>query len=384
MRHAKPSRLLIATASGTIAVMQHRDLTIALPCLLALAALACLWAGCVKNAEPSATNSRSTDQPAARLPVKMASQLPETAAELAVEAEGIITRRACRSCHRPDQATEAETSAIMAPPLARIAERRPAEWLRRFLRYPYTIRPHQAERMPQLGLSDFEVEVLARYLEWQARERIALLPAERPAREAKPRHPRILTGRRLFVKYNCMNCHSLGQHQIRIQRDEQGHVVFQHGALQAPDLTNVWQRVRPQWLVAMIQHPPDWMPWSRMPELNVSEQDVQDLAWYLMNAEPSPATQVAAADVESLLSNKCASCHGTHAPARGLDLSSLAGLRQGVLDDFGTHYPVVVPFAENSPLLGRLARGDAEHTPQPEELARLKEWILAGTPGFNE
>ncbi len=266
----------------------------------------------------------------------------------------------------------------MAPPLARIAERRPGDWLRRFLRYPYTIRPHQAERMPQLGLSDFEVEVLARYLEWLARERISLLPAEGPAREAKPRQPRILTGRRLFVKYNCMNCHSLGGHKIRIQRDEQGNVVFQHGALQAPDLTNVWQRVRPQWLVAMIQHPPDWMPWSRMPELNVTEQDVQDLAWYLMNAIPSPTTQVTAVEVETLLKGRCAGCHGASNPARGLDLSSLKGLRSGAQDQYAIRYPAVVPYAENSPLLGRLARGDAEHTLQPEELARLREWILAG------
>lgn len=364
--------------------MQHRRLSFALPCLLALAALACLWAGCVKNAEPSAANNRSTNQPAARLPVNTVSRLPETAAELAVEAEGIITRRACRSCHRPDHATEAETSAIMAPPLARIAERRPGDWLRRFLRYPYKLRPHQAERMPQLGLSDFEVEVLARYMEWLARERIALLPAEGPAREANPRHPRILTGRRLFVKYNCMNCHSLGLHQIRIQRDEQGNVVFQHGALQAPDLSNVWQRVRPQWLVAMIKHPPDWMPWSRMPELNVTEQDVQDLAWYLMNAVASPVAQATAADTNALLQEHCTGCHDGDNPARGLDLSSLAGLRQGVLDDFGTHYPVVVPFAENSPLLGRLVFGDADHRLTPQELDRLKEWILAGAPGLSE
>jgi len=272
----------------------------------------------------------------------------------------------------------------MAPPLARIAERRPGDWLRRFLRYPYKLRPHQAERMPQLGLSDFEVEVLARYMEWLARERIALLPAEGPAREANPRHPRILTGRRLFVKYNCMNCHSLGLHQIRIQRDEQGNVVFQHGALQAPDLSNVWQRVRPQWLVAMIKHPPDWMPWSRMPELNVTEQDVQDLAWYLMNAVASPVAQATAADTNALLQEHCTGCHDGDNPARGLDLSSLAGLRQGVLDDFGTHYPVVVPFAENSPLLGRLVFGDADHRLTPQELDRLKEWILAGAPGLSE
>ncbi|MCG3182075.1 MAG: hypothetical protein ICCCNLDF_00136 [Planctomycetes bacterium] len=270
----------------------------------------------------------------------------------------------------------------MAPPLARIAERRPGDWLRRFLHYPYTIRPHQAERMPQLGLSDFEVEVLARYMEWLARERIALLQAEGPAREAEPRHPRILTGRRLFVKYNCMNCHSLGDHKIRIQRDEQGKVVFQHGALQAPDLTNVWQRVRPQWLMAMIQHPPDWMPWSRMPELNVTEQDVQDLAWYLMNAIPSPVTQVTPGKVEALLHDRCAGCHGVGSSARGLDLSSLKALRLGVQDRFGNRYPAVVPFAENSPVLGRLARGDAEHALQPEELTRLREWILAGAPGL--
>jgi mono/diheme cytochrome c family protein len=352
--------------------------------ILALAAVACLWAGCVKSADPATGSTRPGNQPAATPTPAEPHPLPATDGELAAEAEQIITRRACRGCHRPEDGTETESAANLAPPLARIAERRPGDWLRRFLRYPYTIRPHQLERMPQLGLSDREIEVLTRYLEWLTRDRIASLPTEGPSREAQPRYPRILTGRRLFVKYNCMNCHSLGQHQIRIQRDEQGNVVFQHGALQAPDLSNVWQRVRPQWLVAMIQHPPDWMPWSRMPELNVSEQDVQDLAWYLTNAVPSPATQVTAGDIQSLLRDKCASCHSGTDPARGLDLSSLAGLRRGAQDQYASRYPAVVPFAENSPLLGRLARGDAEHALQPEELAQLREWILAGAPGFSD
>ncbi|MCB9933893.1 MAG: c-type cytochrome [Planctomycetes bacterium] len=349
--------------------------------LLALAAVACLWAGCVKSADPAAENNHP-NRPVADSRPEETPGLPTTDDELAAEAEGIIARRACRGCHRPDDGSDTASAANLAPPLARIAERRPGDWLRRFLRYPYTIRPHQPERMPRLGLDDREVEVLARYLEWLARERISLLPAVGPAREAKPRHPRLLNARRLLVKYNCMNCHSLGKHQIRIQRDEQGNVVFQHGALQAPDLTKVWQRVRPQWLVAMIQHPPDWMPWSRMPELNVTEQDVQDLAWYLLNAEPSPATRVTAPDVEALLKDRCAGCHNVDDPARGLDLSSSSGMRRGVLDDCGGRYPAVVPFAENSPLLGRLARGDADHTLRAEDMARLREWILAGAPGL--
>ena len=348
-------------------------------CLLALFAVACLWMGCSKSADPATGNSAPENRTDSTEVVRPG--LPSSERELAAEAEDIITRRACRACHRPDESAEVETTVNLAPPLSRIAERRPGAWLRRFLRHPYTIRPHQTERMPQLGLSDREIEVVARYLEWLARGRVAQLPAEGPMREPNPRYPRILTGRRLFARYNCMNCHSLGRHQIRIQRDDQGNVVFQHGALQAPDLTNVWQRVRPQWLVAVIQHPPDWMPWSRMPELNVGEQDVQDLAWFLMNGIPSPTTQVMANDVLALLKDKCATCHSGTSPARGLDLSSTAGLYLGAEDQFGNRYPPVVPFAENSPLLARLVRGDKDHTLPDADLAHLREWLLAGAPG---
>ena len=351
---------------------------------LALLALCSLIAACVKRPDSNSGHSPPTSVISSPAP------LPQTDPELVEEAEAIIRARACRGCHRPDDPDANDAAVRLAPPLARIAERRPGDWLRRFLRYPYPIRPNQRERMPQLGLSDREIEVLAGYLELMAQERLALLPAAGPAREEKPRLPRVMAGRRLFIAYNCMNCHSLGKHQIEMQRDEEGNVVFQHGAEQAPDLTNVWQRVRPQWLLAMIQHPPQWMPWSRMPELNVAERDVDDLAWFLMNAIASPATNADSREIEQVLKAKCAGCHSGENAARGLDLTSLAGLRMGAVDDLGRRRPSAIPYAENSPLLRQFS-GDRLHPRLPEaatltqeEMASIEGWILAGAHGLND
>lgn len=240
--------------------------------------------------------------------------------------------------------------------------------------------------MPDLGLSDREIEILVRYLKLQAEAIVLALPASGPEREAKPRYPRILTGRGLFVRYNCMNCHSLGKHQIRIQRDDEGKVVFQHGALQAPDLTNLWQRVRPAWVVAAVQHPPVWMPWARMPDLDVTERDAEDLAWFLMNAIESPKTDVTGGQVETLLQQRCASCHGGAEPARGLDLSTLRGMRKGATDELGNPRPTVVPFAENSPLLYHL-NGKKPHPEltadqrlTDQQYREIESWVRAGAP----
>ncbi|MCF6228627.1 MAG: cytochrome c, partial [Planctomycetes bacterium] len=117
----------------------------------------------------------------------------------------------------------------------------------------------------------------------QAADNIAKLPKTELKREEKPKYGRMITARRLFSRYNCGNCHSLGKHRIIIQRDEDGKIVFQPGAERAPDLTNAHERLRPEWLHAMLTHPPTWMPWSRMPELDIEEEDIDDLAWYVMN-----------------------------------------------------------------------------------------------------
>jgi mono/diheme cytochrome c family protein len=301
--------------------------------------------------------------------------MPETDEKLLSQAEGIITAKACRGCHRPDDSVDENDGADLAPPLNRIAERRPGTWIRRFLRYPETIRPNQLDRMPQLNLTDYEVEVIARYLEHRATGQIESLPEVGPKRDAKPWYPKLITGRRLFVKYNCMNCHSLGKHQIRIQRDEDGKVVFQPSAERAPDLTHAWKRLRPAWLQAMLSHPPTWMPWSRMPELDIEAEDVEDLGWFIMNTTKIPTTEIKAADVEKLLKDKCSSCHGGGESARGLDLSTLQGLRKGGVDKIGLPLPVMIPYAENSPIL-KYKHEKAYLSVEEREM--LREWVLAG------
>ncbi|MCA8913688.1 MAG: c-type cytochrome, partial [Planctomycetes bacterium] len=185
---------------------------------------------------------------------------PQTDAEWLAAGENLVKQYNCNFCHRTevpkDKAHLARDNCQqchqfhnrpenLAPPLEYIAERRPEEWIRRYLRYPYRIRQNQSDRMPDLGLSDREVNALTRYLVIKAQG--TKLPDWKPTRETQPDAERLAKGKALWDKYTCGACHTLGDHQVKPSYDENGNpqslpVVF------APDLSMVWTRTRPEWL----------------------------------------------------------------------------------------------------------------------------------------
>jgi mono/diheme cytochrome c family protein len=350
-------------------------------------------------------------------------RLPESRDELLAAGRRIIDERRCEWCHRtPPEAPVAHPRANcqachqrekivdhLAPPLERIAERRPPEWLRRYLRHPYPIRASSSSRMPDLLLSDFEVEVLARTLEALGEARIAslsALPAPERARPEDEADPRLARGRELWSRYSCATCHELAgkeAHAMTAAEPPRPEHLF------APALDLAFTRVRPQWLAQAIRRPSQWMPYSGMLEHpEMTEAEARDLAWFVMNAVPDPKPSVSVDQVLQVLRMRCNGCHygpdpkaqpatnpeggagwiaGFSGKPRRLDLMSYEGLARGSVDDLGLLRRVVVPYAENSPILRHLkglkqpAMPMGKNPLPPDELALIEDWVRQGARG---
>ncbi|MBI4617185.1 MAG: hypothetical protein HY720_26465 [Planctomycetes bacterium] len=344
--------------------------------------------------------------------------LPRTREEILASGGRVVRDRGCEYCHRTEPGTPVEhprancqdcharegIADFLALPLARIAERRPGDWLRRFLRYPYPVRSNQPSRMPDLDLSDFEVEVLALYLEELGREQVQRQGSPGPEREESPDPARLAEGRRCFEEKGCAKCHAMG--------DSLPSEAISVEARAAPDLTLAWQRVRPGWLAGAIREGHRSMPWSAMPDdPAMGEEDARLLAWYVANAVPSPRPEVSYGEVQRIFDERCLACHygpradppptanpeggagwlatwGRH--PRKLSLESYEDLVRGSTDDLGLRRPVVVRFAANSPLLAHLS--GAKHPAMPfglpplprAEYEKVEAWVLSGARGPSE
>lgn len=339
---------------------------------------------------------------------------------LAVGAE-LAAKHNCNFCHRteapathpPDRANCQQCHQLrdrvenLAPPLTHIAERRTAEWIRRYLRYPYTIRDNSRDRMPDLLLTDYEIEVFTGYLLALAQDRIAALPTFAPAREETPDSTRLAKGRALWDKHLCGTCHSLGEHSVKPLYHADGKPVTPAQVF-APRLDLAHARVRPNWLAAAIREPDKWLPWAGMTAGAITGSEADELAWYVMNAVPDPKTSITHDHVMAILMANCNGCHygpqqnapeatnpeggagwlGTWgAKPRKLDLMTLEGVLRGAVDDLGKPRPSVVPYAENSPLLMHLNGRKQPHMPMDTnplpaaEIANIREWIMAGAKG---
>lgn len=313
-----------------------------------------------------------------------------------------LARDNCQQCHQYTDRPE-----YLAPPLDTIAERRPEPWLRRFLKYPYPVRENSMHRMPDLLLSDREVETLTRHLVNTASDGIENLPDWRPQRDATPDPERLAAGRQLWEQYDCATCHSLGDHETTPQWDDEGNPVLTP-VIFAPRLDDAWTRLRPEWIAEAVRRPALHLPFADMTQHDIPLEDARELAWFIWNAVPSPAAEVSHNDVMGVLLRHCADCHygpdddadfasnpeggagwiaTFGAPERRLDLRSYDGLMTGAVNDLGERRPSVVPYASNSPILMHLKglkqpRMPFGRDPVPaEEIELIERWIMSGAPG---
>lgn len=170
-------------------------------------------------------------------PVPKASQLRLVADEPALplptgEAAMVLGRYQCLECHalRGDYGS-------LAPDLGWEGDKVHRDWLAAFLKEPYLIRPSLDARMPNFGMTDEEVEIVADYIEgnWWDHE----VPPD-PFEGKAPPAELVEQGRTLFEdEYSCLDCHEVG--------DE--------GEVDGPNLSAVGGRLRPGWIYQWVLDP---------------------------------------------------------------------------------------------------------------------------------
>ncbi len=146
------------------------------------------------------------------------------------------------------------------PPLAGEGRKVQTDWLHDFLLDPYPIRPAVVLRMPKFNMSSAEASKLANYFaavegeeypyEFDTRTRDSYLAA------AESEFPgRLDDALRIVTNGNfCVKCHKLGDFTPQgTDRD------------MAPQLGQVYRRLRPEFLQAWLSNPKRLLPYTGMP-----------------------------------------------------------------------------------------------------------------------
>jgi len=163
----------------------------------------------------------------------------------------------CLTCHRLGK-----SGGSLAPDLSLAGSRLQPDWLRDFLRVPYAVRPNLVERMPRFGLSDDEVEALARYIEVACQT--DGLPNVELSQESAAR------GAALFEQLRCRGCHILGE----------------KGGSIGPNLSDVGSRLRPEWIAWQLIDPK--AAGAKEPNLGLSKKHAQELSAFLATQRLPP------------------------------------------------------------------------------------------------
>lgn len=179
----------------------------------------------------------------------------------------LVVKLNCIGCHNIDILPDGK---LVAPPLNHEGSRVKEEWLQKFLKEPWTIKPEYSimgteARMPNFRLTDEEVKTLAKYV------KTALIDKEPPAKIIVGNElstPLVEKAEMLFYeKYDCKNCHRLG---------------LKAGGI-GPILTDAGERLNQGWVFKFIKNPKYFLPTTRMPDLKVTDEDAKTLTLYILS-----------------------------------------------------------------------------------------------------
>src|SRR4051812_43156908 len=187
-------------------------------------------------------------QPPAAMPARTARYDYEVAGRT------LVHRRNCVGCHiiegdGGDFLKLVADPSLGPPMLTPEGARVQSDWLYAFLRGPITIRPWLNVRMPTFGLDDPNLNGVIRYFgavsnsvgPFQTHELVKVSGGE-------------ATGKELFEKLKCQQCHVLGA----IPKDQPTSNL-------APDLRMSAERLNPEWILQWLQNPAAFLPGTRMP-----------------------------------------------------------------------------------------------------------------------
>src|SRR5262249_6901242 len=187
-------------------------------------------------------------QPAAAMPARSARY------DFLQNGRTLVHRRNCVGCHiiegsGGDFVKLVADPSLGPPMLTPEGARVQADWLYAFIRGPITIRPWLNVRMPTFGLDDRNLNGVINYFgsisnsigPFQTHEVVTVANTG-------------ATGKELFEKLKCQQCHVLGA----VPKD-------QPTANLAPDLRMASERLNPDWILLWMRSPLTILPGTRMP-----------------------------------------------------------------------------------------------------------------------
>ncbi len=202
----------------------------------------------------------------------------------------LLVRLNCVGCHRLEGI---ERPAMLGPDLTNIGAKVSREWIYKWLKEPRifvdsngntTVDGYENEveqRMPQFRLNEQELRALSGYLSTLVSKQIEPYRFDPRAMAAWEKKPDLIEqGEVRFRQMFCTTCHS-----IAVTRAGETKLV---GGDIGPELTKIGSKVNADWLVAWLRNPRSYLPHSEMPRYGWSDEDLYNVAHYIMSRLTDP------------------------------------------------------------------------------------------------
>jgi mono/diheme cytochrome c family protein len=174
----------------------------------------------------------------------------------------IFKKYACLKCHSLNS-----SGGDVAPDLTTVGSQLKTEWMRDYFKLPYTLRPIVEERMPNLFISNNEVEILLNYFNNVLLDDSLQTPVNMVInKESEERG-----GSLFYEKYGCQSCHIVGG----------------KGGYVGPPLDNIGSRLKPGWIYNWLMNPQKYKPETIEPRTGMPVQDASDITAFLMSLKKS-------------------------------------------------------------------------------------------------
>jgi len=230
--------------------------------------------------------------------------------------EKIFSSLNCAGCHSLGSMKPWKNGPDLSNETSRVKD----HWLKSYLEKPKPIRPFgffpgTGSRMPDFRLSFAEVATITEHFP---------RPSMSPYKSVQLSPLSLFSSRKAEIflrdKLPCLGCHQLNGEGGRI----------------APDLSTISQRLRPEFIAAMIRDPQDSAPGTMMPKTPMYEDMPQVIVSYLVLSENAPdtsrylsLTDFPLASISEglegpqLYAQWCSPCHGANGNGNGFNSSFL-------------------------------------------------------------
>ncbi|MBM4344588.1 MAG: c-type cytochrome [Deltaproteobacteria bacterium] len=176
---------------------------------------------------------------------------------------------------------------LQVPDLSRLGARVRPDWIGRYVKDPFDLRPHASESMIRTALTHAETKQIARYF-----AAVADVPdpaAPEFAAEAPPPKPspeRLAQGKALFASKACATCHAFGT--VAFDQKPAAPVRGKPSPNDlAPNLRFVRDRMAPSVVVAWLVNPQSVQADAKMPRLGLTQGEAEVLRDWLFHADPA-------------------------------------------------------------------------------------------------